>query len=124
MPKTIGSAMAIAIMLATGCTDPTDDARPSIAPDCVDMSADLTFSVELVDYAYHPPCVIVATESPFELSNTGEAIHTFTIDGQGIDIEIGPGETYRSEDGLDIRAGVYRVRCTLHPQMLGTIEVR
>ena len=118
-------AILVAVLsLTAGCTGADGDASPTITADCADLSADLTFSIELVDYAFHPSCAIVATESPFELTNTGEAVHTFTIDGSGIDIEVGPGDTYRSEDGLDIQPGTYLLRCTLHEQMIGTIEVR
>lgn len=123
MRRTIGVVAAVAAF-SVACSGSADEAPPTIGPDCLDRSGDLTFSIELVDYAFRPSCSIVATESLFELPNTGEAVHTFTIDEAGIDIEVGPGDTYRSEDGLGIRPGVYQVRCTLHPQMLGAIEVR
>jgi hypothetical protein len=123
--RAFGIALVAVSVAAVGCTGSTEGTdAPTVGPGCVDLSEDLAYAIELVDYAYHPPCAIVATEALFELPNTGEAVHTFTIDERGIDIEIGPGETYRSEDGLDIRPGVYQIRCTLHPQMLGTIEVR
>ena len=95
-----------------------------MTPGCADLSAELTYAIELVDYAFHPSCAIVATESTFELENTGEAVHTFTLEGTDVDIEVGPGDTYASEDGLDVPPGVYQLRCTLHEQMLGTLDVR
>jgi hypothetical protein len=121
--RSAGVAMALAL-LAGACSGSDGEATPTVAPDCADLSGQLTFSIELVDYAFHPSCAIVATESPYELTNTGEAVHTFTIDGTGIDIEVGPGDTFRSEDGLDVPPAVYLLRCTLHEQMFGTIEVR
>jgi plastocyanin len=100
------------------------DEGPSIAPDCTDVSGNASSSVELVDYAFHPGCLIVGADEPLTLTNTGEAVHTFTIDDRGVDLELGPGDTRTVRDGLRLDPGVYQLRCTLHPQMLGTIEVR
>jgi plastocyanin len=117
--------MALALLLgACGGSGSSGEEAPSIAPDCADVTGGTSFSVELVDYAFHPRCLIVGADEPFTLRNTGEAVHTFTIDDQGIDIELGPGDEQTSDGGLGIAPGAYQLRCTLHPQMLGTIEVR
>jgi plastocyanin len=116
--------MALALLLgACGGSGSSGEEAPSIAPDCADVTGGTSFSVELVDYAFHPRCLIVGADEPFTLTNTGEAVHTFTIEEQGIDIELGPGDTETSQ-GLGIPPGVYLLRCTLHEQMLGTIAVR
>ncbi|MFN8234293.1 MAG: hypothetical protein U0V56_12775 [Actinomycetota bacterium] len=110
--------------MTVGCAGSGAEPTPTVAPDCDDLSAEPTYTIELVDYAFHPSCAIVTTEAPFELRNTGEAVHTFTLDGTAVDIEVGPGDDFASEDGLDVRPGVYLLRCTLHEQMFGTLEVR
>ena len=118
------AALPVWLLLA-GCGggSPTEG-PPSVAPDCTDATGDASFSVELVDYAFHPRCLIVGADEPFTLTNTGEAVHTFTIDDEEVDVEIGPGDTDTSRDGLGVPPGVYLLRCTLHPQMLGTLQVR
>ncbi len=121
--RRIGLAVT-AVLLVGACGGSAGDAAPSIAPDCADLGERASFAIELVDYAFHPGCAIVSAEQPFELTNTGEAVHTFTIDEQQVDIEVGPGDTYRSDDGLNVEPGTYLLRCILHEQMIGTIEVR
>jgi plastocyanin len=117
-------ATASLALLLAACGGSAGQHAPTVAPDCTDATADASFSVELVDFAFHPSCLIVRADEPFTLTNTGEAVHTFTIDDRGVDLELGPGDARTSEDGLRIAPGVYRLRCTLHPQMLGTVEVR
>jgi plastocyanin len=121
---TAAASLLFALALVGCAGDEDDGGLPSVGPDCADRTAADAFSVELIDYAFDPGCLIVAADEPFDLSNTGEAVHTFTIDGTGVDIQLGPGDTDTSSEGLGIAPGVYLLRCTLHAQMLGTIEVR
>lgn len=122
--RSAGVAAALAL-LAGACSGAGGEATtPTVAPDCADLRAQAAYTVELVDYAFVPSCAIVAADAPFDLPNTGEAVHTFTIEGTGVDVEVGPGDTFASADGLGLAPGVYPLRCTLHPQMLGTLDVR
>jgi plastocyanin len=78
--------------------------------------------VQLEDFAFRPDCLTAAEGSMFRLANTGQAPHTFTIEGTVVDYNVPAGTaTDASVSRLD--AGRYTVTCTYHPQMEATLTV-
>ena len=78
--------------------------------------------VQLQDFAFRPDCLAAAEGSMFRLVNTGQAPHTFTIEGTVVDYNVPAGTaTDASVSGLD--PGRYTVTCTYHPQMEATLTV-
>jgi plastocyanin len=78
--------------------------------------------VELQDFAFRPDCLSAAEGSMFRLVNTGQAPHTFTIEGTVVNYNVPAGTaTDASVSGLD--PGRYTVTCTYHPQMEATLTV-
>ena len=51
--------LALPLGACGGSGSPGDEA-PSVSRDCTDVTSDASFSVELVDYAFHPPCLIAS----------------------------------------------------------------
>jgi len=79
-------------------------------------------SVELADFAFRPDCLAVDPEATISLENTGDAPHTFTVDGTDLDVNVDAGGSDDLRfDGVD--PGTYAVTCTYHPQMTATITV-
>lgn len=83
-------------------------------------------SVRMKDIRFEPARLVVA-QAPvvrFAVRNDDLILHTFTIDGSGVDAQIGPG----SEKLVEFRGlapGNYTYRCTVpgHDAMRGTLQV-
>ena len=78
--------------------------------------------VQLQDFAFRPDCLTAAEGSMFRLVNTGQAPHTFTIEGAVVDYN-GPAGTATDASVSGLDPGRYTVTCTYHPQMEATLTV-
>jgi plastocyanin len=79
-------------------------------------------TVVLSDFAFRPDCLRAAEGAQISLRNTGQAPHTFTIEGTTVDFNLPAGtSTDAALSGVD--PGRYTVTCTFHPQMEATITV-
>ena len=79
-------------------------------------------TVVLADFAFRPDCLRVAEGAQIALRNTGDAPHTFTIEGTVVDYNVPAGTaTDASMSGVD--PGRYTVTCTYHPQMEATLTI-
>jgi plastocyanin len=92
-----------------GCTDPV-----------------VASTVELADFAFRPDCLSVDVGATIPmtitLENTGDAPHTFTVDGTDVSFDVPAGET--AEGTLSgVTPGRYEVTCIYHPQMTATLEI-
>ena len=69
------------------------------------------------------PADIVIAPGEVELVNEGAAPHTFTVEGEGVDVQVDAGETATTEVELD--PGTYTVFCNFHrgQGMEGTLTV-
>jgi plastocyanin len=47
-----------------------------------------------------------------ELVNEGESAHNFTVEGEGIDVDVDPGTT--TTQSIDLAAGTYTMFCEFH----------
>jgi len=76
-----------------------------------DAGGSLASTITLNDNAFAPADPVVANGT-VELVNEGEAPHTFTIEGEDIDVEVGAGETATA--AIDLDAGTYTLFCEFH----------
>lgn len=130
------AAVAALGVLSIGCEpEPTlDTASP---PPTAPLAAG--FEIEIVDNAFEPSDVEVATapaavadeevrpsplrgdQTQVRFVNRGEVAHTVTFDDFGTG-ELPPGATVQfSFAGFE--AGTYEYRCTIHPEMTGEVLV-
>jgi plastocyanin len=75
------------------------------------------------DLAFAPQTVTVSVGQVLQWKNTGQVMHTVTFDGAQsclTDAQLNGGSTW---DVTFSQAGTYAYRCTIHPQMTGTITV-
>jgi plastocyanin len=128
---TIATASALAIALSAcgddgGSDSGSDDESTSTdepvaleAPlnneGVVDISGDTTVDIDAVDNAFGPTFVKVSSgaEVTVTIENAGEAVHTFTIDDQDVDVEVQPGDTAEATLTLP-DAEALRFYCTFH----------
>jgi plastocyanin len=80
-------------------------------------------TVKLEDFEFSPKTLDVASGATISLENEGQAPHTFTIDGQGVDEEVEAGDG--SSISLNLAPGTYDFYCRFHKAqgMTGTLTV-
>ena len=80
-------------------------------------------TITMTDNAFAPADITVAP-GDVELVNEGEAPHNFTVEGEGVDVDVDPGATGTAS--IDLAAGTYTVFCEFHRSqgMEGTLTVQ
>ena len=75
-------------------------------------------------YTFSPSTVTVKQGQTITLDNVSTTAHTFTVTGQGIDVETQPGKT--AQVTIDLPPGTYPFVCRFHESMgmTGTLVVR
>ena len=75
-------------------------------------------------FTFSPSTVTVHQGQTITLTNVSDTAHTFTVTGQGIDIETMPGKTDKVT--IDLPPGTYPFVCRFHESMgmEGTLVVR
>ncbi len=75
-------------------------------------------------FTFSPSTVTVHQGQTITLTNVSDTAHTFTVTGQGIDIETMPGKT--DTVTIDLPPGTYPFVCRFHESMgmKGTLVVR
>jgi plastocyanin len=112
----LGRLAAIATtVLLTACGG--DEAPPESCTDPVNAT-----TVELADFAFRPDCLSADAGATITLDNTGDALHTFTVEGTDVDFEVDAGDSIEASLS-GVEPGTYAVTCTLHPQMEATLTV-
>lgn len=84
-----------------------------------------SIEMEADDFYFEPTLVNAepGTTVDVEVTNEGESAHTFTIDGQDVDIELGPGESATAKVTIP-ESGNLPFFCRFHPDqgMQGAFE--
>ena len=115
--KTARVLLLVAVACALPACGGDDGGGAGVCANPVDAE-----TVVLADFAFRPDCLRAAEGAQISLRNTGEAPHTFTIEGTTVDFNLPAGtSTDASLSGVD--PGHYTVTCTFHPQMEATITV-
>lgn len=102
---------------ATGTTEPTETEEA-----CEDQTGDEQIELEMKDNVFEPECLTVRGSQPIHIENNGAALHSFTIAGTQVDVDVQPGEEGNFE-AADLEPGNYLFRCKYHPPMTGSITV-
>ena len=68
-------------------------------------------TITLIDNEFQPSAPVVAA-GDVELVNDGDAPHTFTVEGEDVDVEVPAGETASAT--LDLEPGTYALFCEFH----------
>ena len=81
-------------------------------------------TVSMVDNAYEPAALTVDAGASLEITNDGEAPHTFTVEGADINEDLESGAT--SAVTVNLEPGEYTVFCEYHRSagMEGTLTVQ
>jgi len=68
-------------------------------------------TVTLLDNEYEPTEPVIAT-GDVELVNEGESPHTFTVEGEDVNVEVEAGQTTTAT--VDLAPGTYTLFCEFH----------
>ena len=79
--------------------------------------------VAMEDNMFVPATLSVAPGTTLELDNEGQSPHTFTVDGQNVDVQVNAGENGTAT--IELPAGSYDFYCKFHKSlgMTGTLTV-
>jgi plastocyanin len=78
-------------------------------------------SIVAENIAFSPTSLTIDTGTEIQVENADSTEHTFTVDGTGIDEDLGPGAQVGVT--IDLEAGDYDFFCKIHPSMTGTLTV-
>lgn len=117
--RLIGIMLVGALLAACGGDDAGDDAT---AGDNGGSSGERTSTITMRDNEFVPSAATIAG-GDIELVNEGESPHNFTVEGEGIDVDVDPGAT--ATRSIDLAAGTYSIFCEFHRSqgMEGTLTV-
>lgn len=104
-----------------GTSAPATSAPPSASPSESATSGETRVGME--DFKFDPSSLSVSSGTTLELDNEGQAPHTFTIDGQDVDVQVDAGQNGTAS--IDFAAGTYDFYCKFHKSqgMTGTLTV-
>ena len=113
------SKQVLAVLVTTLVLMACDRAEEPPEP-CTDPVP--TTSVALADFAFRPDCLSADAGATITVENTGDAPHTFTVEGADVDVNLDAGASGNANlAGVD--PGTYVVTCTFHPQMEATLTI-
>jgi plastocyanin len=94
---------------------------PTSSPSATATSGETKIAME--DFRFAPSSLTVSSGATLELDNEGQAPHTFTIDGQNVDVQVNAGANGKVT--IDLPAGSYDFHCRFHKSqgMTGTLTV-
>lgn len=95
----------------TGATGATDDGG----------GITVTTTLTIEGFAFDPPTVVVSGfPTEIAVTNNDETSHTFTLDDESVDLELGAGESGTVTVDVTEDTGFF---CRIHPEMTGTLQV-
>jgi plastocyanin len=117
--RVIGTLLAGALLASCGGDDAGGGAA---AGNGGEPSSETTSTITMRDDEFVPSTATIAV-GDVELVNEGESPHNFTIEGQGVDVDVDPGTT--TTQPIDLAAGTYTIFCAFHRSdgMQGSLTV-
>jgi plastocyanin len=117
--RVIGILLAGALLAACGGNDAGGGAA---AGDVGEPSSGTTSTITMRDNEFVPSAATIAV-GDVNLVNEGQSPHNFTIEGQGVDVDVDPGTT--TTQPIDLAAGTYTIFCAFHRSdgMQGSLTV-
>jgi len=117
------AAIASLVLVAAACSSNDTGSSGTTTPPAASSAGGGSTSTTLTmqNIAYNPTSLSVATGGTVSLDNKDSVTHTFTVDGQNVDVTVDGGTT--GSASIDIPAGSYDFHCKIHPSMTGTLTV-
>jgi plastocyanin len=71
-------------------------------------------------FTFQPSTITVSGPTDFTVTNEDSTPHTFTLEDESVDLELGGGESGSVTIDVSETTGFF---CRIHPNMTGTVEV-
>jgi plastocyanin len=116
--------VALLLVTATGCGGSGDDNGSTAG--CVDLSTrGSAFTIRLSGLQFHPSCFTASASQNLTVVNEDSTLHSFTIEGTPIDIDVEGGQTLHLDPVAGrVEPGTYELICKYHlPSMTGQITI-
>ncbi|MDQ3877116.1 MAG: cupredoxin domain-containing protein [Actinomycetota bacterium] len=121
--------LVVAALVAAGCA--TSDTSAPEPRDSVVFNPEPRhgpYVVVVVDNHFHDIHPVddpdIAANRPFVVTNEGQNLHNFSVEGTDISRDLHPGDTLRwARIGHVLRPGTYDVFCRFHSNMTGKFTV-
>ncbi len=116
----LGAALALS---AVGCGSGGGSGESN---DCVDLSTrGDSFTIRMSGLQFHPACFTASASQRLTLENQDGTLHSFTVEGTPIDVDVEPGDTLDlAPVSGHVQPGTYQLICKYHlPSMTGTITI-
>jgi len=93
--------------------------------DCTDLSkSGSTFTIHIQGFEFRPTCFTASASQAISIVNGDDAVHSFTIQGTSVDVDIPANQTFNGESVSGVvEPGTYDFVCKYHPEMKGTVTV-
>jgi plastocyanin len=122
------------VILASACssnnntgstsTTTTTQQATTTAPPASSPAGGGQVAITMVDFSFNPSTVTASTSQDIVLTNTGSALHNFSITKLGIDQDVQPGQSVTLKaPGPSVTPGNYDFFCKYHKSqgMVGTL---
>jgi plastocyanin len=115
----------VVLLLAGAACGSGPEGGGSEPPDCVDLSAGESFTIRLVGNEFVPSCFTASAAQRLELVNEDGVLHSFTVEGTPIDVDVEGGETLDLDPVTGVvEPGTYDLICKYHlPGMTGQVTI-
>jgi plastocyanin len=121
---------AVVLLLGACGNDQLDpEAQQDETPaECSDVSSSggAPAPLTMKDNFFEPLCLAMSSTQQLTFTNAGQAVHNFSIEDQGVSIDVPAGEELTTEAVGDlVRPGTFRFVCSYHEAqgMVGTLTV-
>lgn len=115
--------LAALLLSTTACGGDAGRSEPS---DCVDLSTrGDSFTITLRGNKFVPSCFTASASQRLTLVNEDAVLHSFTVEGTPIDVDIEGGQTLDLDPVTGaVEPGTYELICKYHlPGMRGTVTI-
>lgn len=78
-------------------------------------------ALRIENFAFTPSTLKASAGATIEVENEDSAPHTFTVDGENVDVRLDGGQSL--DVTLDLSPGRYGFHCEIHPEMTGSLRL-
>jgi len=126
MRRAILALAALLALVGAACTSGGRDGGSDGAADCVDLTTEGdTFTIRMENNAFVPSCFTASAAQSIRVVNEDAGLHSFTLEGTPIDVDIAGGQTFEGDPVTGtVAPGTYQLICKYHlPGMVGEVTV-
>ena len=116
---------SIVALSTVACSSGGGDGGGGDAKDCIDLTkSGSAFTIHIQGFEFRPSCFTASASQAISIVNGDDAVHSFTIHGTSVDVDIPANQTFNGESVSGVvQPGTYDFVCKYHPEMKGTVTV-